>query len=412
MIRDPQRQVVITGAGLCCNIADELDQALAVLREGRRGNFEIHPETRELQCRCQVLAPYHGDISDAALGIKKSHGRFMGKAARMAYRAATRALQQAGLQRRDIGVVVGSGTGDVAAHLELRNKLQQTGDAKRMLPTYIPRLMSSTVSANLVNALQTTGPSFSLAAACAGGAYNMVMAAELIERGHIDAALAGGAEVYDPHFYVGFDAMRAYNGEDNHRPTEASRPYANDRAGFIFGEGAGVVVLETRAHAEARGAQVLAVLRGYGMSSDGDGEMVSPSSDGALRAMRSALVHASIESSQIDYVNTHGTSTPLGDAAEVEALRALFGSRRVAYSSTKGYTGHAISAAGTLEAIFVALMMNEGFLAGSVNADPLDPTFADYPPLLTSGPKATTVCLSNSFGFGGTNVSLVLERPT
>jgi len=411
VIRDPEREIVITGAGLCCNLGDELEDALAALREGRRGHFEIQPEATELQCRCQVLAPYRGDVGDGALDIKKALGRFMGRASRMAYRAAVRALDHAGLTRKDLGVIVGSGTGDVAAHLELRSKLERTGDAKRMLPTYIPRLMSSTVSANLVNVLQTTGPSFSVAAACAGGAYNIVMAAELIERGHIDAAIAGGVEVYDPHFYVGFDAMRAYNGEDNHRPDEASRPYAADRAGFIFGEGAGIVVLETRRHAEARGAEILAVLRGYGMSSDGDGEMVAPSRDGALRAMQNAMRHAAIEPDAIDYVNTHGTSTPLGDAAEVEALRALFDGRHVLYSSTKGYTGHTISAAGTLEAIFVAMMMREGFVAPSINAEPLDPVFADYPPVREGLRRAPARCLSNSFGFGGTNVSLVLERP-
>lgn len=401
----------MTGGGLCCNLGDEAADAKAFLRAGRRGIFEVHPEAVELQCRCQVYAPYQGDVSDGALEIKKSLGRFMGRASRMAYRAATRALNQAGLSRRDIGVIVGSGTGDVAAHLEMSSKLARLKDAKRMVPTFIPRLMSSTVSANLVNVLETTGPSFSVSAACAGGAYNIVMASELIERGHIDAAIAGGVEVYDPHFYVGFDAMRAYNGEDNHRPDEASRPYAADRAGFVFGEGAGVVVLETREHAEARGAEILAVLRGYGMSSNGDGEMVAPSQDGARRAMENALRHASVSAREIDYVNTHGTSTPLGDAAEFEALHAVFGPELPAFSSTKGYTGHTISAAGTLEAIFISWMLAEGFVAPSINADLLDPRFADAPPVREPMSRPLSRCMSNSFGFGGTNVSLVLEHP-
>ena len=167
----------------------------------------------------------------------------------------------------------------------------------------------------------------------AGGAWNILLAAELIEHGHVEAAVAGGAESADPHFHAGFDAMRAFNGQDNERPERASRPYAADRAGFVFGEGAGIVVLETARHAEARGAEVLGVVRGYGMSSDGTGEMVFPSEEGAFLAMQRALRHAGADAGEIDYVNTHGTSTVLGDAAEVRALRRIFGSRRVPYSS-------------------------------------------------------------------------------
>jgi 3-oxoacyl-[acyl-carrier-protein] synthase-1 len=269
--------------------------------------------------------------------------------------------------------------------------------------------MASTVSANLVNVLRTTGPSFTASAACAGGAYDILLAAELIERGHCEAALAGGAEVMDLHFYSGFDSMRAYNGQDNDRPHLASRPYAADRAGFIFGEGAGIVVLETRAAAEARGATILATLRGCGMSSDGEGEMVSPSPKGALEAMRKALAHANVSADDVDYVNTHGTSTPVGDISEVRALRELFGTRKIPYSSTKGYTGHTVSAAGALEAIFTAHMLRHGWLAPSVNARPLDPELADYSPILDPTNARPTLALSNSFGFGGTNVTLVLS---
>jgi len=308
-------------------------------------------------------------------------------------------------------VVVGSGAGDVETHVEIQAKLESSGSMRRVLPTVVPRLMASTVSANLVNVLQTTGPSFTTSAACAGGAYNLLLAAMLIESGHTDAAVAGGCEMCDPHFHAGFDSMRAYNDEDNERPGRASRPYAADRAGFIFSEGAGIAVLETRAAAEARGATILGSVRGWGMSSDGEGDMVAPSSDGARRSMEMALRHAGLTAADIDYVNTHGTSTPAGDVAEVRAIRAVFGNRHVPYSSTKGYTGHTVSAAGAIEAIFTLLMLKNGWVAPSVNARPLDAELTDYPPVLDPTPMKLRHALSNSFGFGGTNVTLVLSAP-
>ena len=259
--------------------------------------------------------------------------------------------------------------------------------------------------------LGTTGPSFTTSAACAGGAYNLLLATMLIESGHCEAAIAGGCEQGDPHFHAGFDSMRAYNPEDNERPERASRPYAADRAGFIFAEGAGIVVLETRAAAEARGATVLGVIRGWGMSSDGEGDMVAPSPDGARRAMDAALTHAGLSPDAIDYVNTHGTSTPAGDVSEVRAIRAVLGDRHVPYSSTKGYTGHTVSAAGAIEAIFTLAMLRGGWLAPSINATPLDPELLDYPPILLPTSRPLRHALSNSFGFGGTNVALVLSAP-
>jgi 3-oxoacyl-[acyl-carrier-protein] synthase-1 len=279
-----------------------------------------------------------------------------------------------------------------------------------VLPTVIPRLMASTVSANLANVLRMTGPSFSASAACAGGAYNLLLAAELIERGHCDAAIAGGTEVADPHFYAGFDSMRAYNGQDNDEPRRASRPYAADRAGFIFSEGAGMVVLETREAAQRRGARILGTIAGYGMSSDGNGEMVAPSPDGARAAMRNALRHAELSPDAIDYVNTHGTSTPLGDVSEVAALRQVLDNRHVAYGSTKGYTGHTVSGAGAIEAIFTLAMLRDGFVAPSIHASPLDESLRGYPPVVEPIDRSIATALSNSFGFGGTNVSLVLTH--
>ncbi len=364
-----------------------------------------------LGSQCEVVGIYPGDLAPERLGIDKGQARFMGRAALMGLRAARLALEEARRAPRDLAVVVGSGTGDVATHREVAERLARANGSRRVSPTVIPRLMASTVPANLATVLGATGPSFTAAAACAGGAYNLLLAAQLVEAGHVDAALAGGVEVADVHFHAGFDAMRAYTTQDNDRPERASRPYAADRGGFVFSEGAGVVVLETRAAAEARGATVLGVLRGYGMSSDGTGSMVAPSPEGAALAMRRALDHARVPPDEVDYVNTHATSTPVGDVSEVRAMRSVFGGRHVAYSSTKGYTGHPVSAAGPIEAIFTLAMLRGGWIAPCVNAEPLDPELLDYPPVLRPESRPLRTALSNSFGFGGTNATLVLERP-
>ena len=409
-MRDPAREVVITGLGVACNLGDDLGEIESALRQGRGGPFVPYAPAIENGCRCRIIGLYPGDLGNDRLGVKKAHGRFLGRASRLALVAARNALAQSGASTRGMAVVAGSGTGDVDTHVEISDKLGATHDATRVLPTVIPRIMASTVSANLVNVLGTSGPSFSAAAACAGGAYNVLLAAELLEHGHFDAALAGASEVADLHFYAGFDSMRAYNGDDNDRPERASRPYAADRAGFIFAEGAGMVVLETRAAAEARGAEILAVLRGYGMSSNGDGEMVAPSREGSREAMRRALVHAGVRPEQIDYVNTHGTSTPAGDVVEIDAMRGLFDNRPVPYSSTKGITGHTVSAAGAVEAAFTAMMVRGGFIAPSTNAEPLDPALREWPPVLAPTDRTIEIAMSNSFGFGGTNVSLILGK--
>ena len=239
-MRDPERTVVVTGMGLCCHLGDDLAQIEYMLREGRSLPFVHHQPAVEAGARCQICGSYRGE-----LGAPRHQARFMGRAAMMACKAAAAALAQSRLDRRDIAVVAGSGTGDVATHIEIQDKLSRPGGMQRISPTVIPRLMASSVSANLAAVLRTTGPSFSASAACAGGAYNLLLASELIEHGHVDAAIAGAAEVVDPHFHAGFDAMRAFNGGDNDRAERASRPYAADRAGFIFGEGAGILVLET-----------------------------------------------------------------------------------------------------------------------------------------------------------------------
>jgi 3-oxoacyl-[acyl-carrier-protein] synthase-1 len=392
-------------------MGDDLPTLENMLREGRGTPFGPYAPAVELNGRCQLVGAYPGELTDDEVGVTKAQGRFMGRQSRLALAAARRAMAQAGLHRRDVAVVVGSGAGDVRTHVEIQDRLAESRSMRRILPTVVPRLMASTTSANLVNVLGTTGPSFTTSAACAGGAYNLLLAAILIESGHCDAAIAGGCEQADAHFHAGFDSMRAYNPDDNDRPERASRPYAADRAGFIFAEGAGVVVLETRTAAEARGATVLGVLRGWGMTSDGEGDMVAPSPDGARRAIEAALAHAEISPDAVDYINTHGTSTPAGDISEVRAIRAVLGGRHVAYSSTKGYTGHTVSAAGAIEAIFTLAMLRGGWLAPSINATPLDPEVLDYPPVIEPTSRPLRHAVSNSFGFGGTNVSLVLSAP-
>jgi 3-oxoacyl-[acyl-carrier-protein] synthase-1 len=392
-------------------MGDDLPTLEDMLRAGRGTPFAKYLPAVQLNARCQLVGTYPGELTDDDVGVSKAQGRFMGRQSRLALAAARRAMAQACLDRRDIAVIVGSGAGDVRTHVEIQDRLAESQNMRRILPTVVPRLMASTTSANLVNVLGTTGPSFTTSAACAGGAYNLLLAAMLIESGHCEAAVAGGCEQGDPHFHAGFDSMRAYNPEDNENPERASRPYAADRAGFIFAEGAGIVVLETRAAAEARGATVLGVIRGWGMSSDGEGDMVAPSPDGARRAMDAALAHAELSPDAIDYINTHGTSTPTGDVSEVRAIRAVLGDRHVPYSSTKGYTGHTVSAAGTIEAIFTLAMLRGGWLAPSINATPLDPELLDYPPILLPTSQPLRHALSNSFGFGGTNVALVLSAP-
>jgi 3-oxoacyl-[acyl-carrier-protein] synthase-1 len=409
-VRDRAREVVVTGTGVACHMGDDWPAIEAALRDGCATPFTRWPEAVEHGTQCELIGLYPGDLDSEGLGIEKAQARFMGRAARLALRVARLALAQSGIATRDLAVVVGSGTGDVATHREVAARLGRTKGSRKVSPTVIPRLMASTVPANLASVLGATGPSFTAAAACAGGAYNLLLAAQLVESGHVDAALAGGVDIADAHFHSGFDAMRAYTTRDNDRPDRASRPYAADRAGFVFSEGAGVLVLETRAGAQARGATILGALHGYGMSSDGTGNMVAPCSEGAELAMRRALEHAEMPPEAIDYVNTHATSTPVGDLSEVRAMRRVFGERHVAYSSTKGYTGHPVSAAGPIEAIFTLAMLRGGFIAPCVNAEPLDPELLDYPPVVRPEARPLRTALSNSFGFGGTNATLVLGR--
>ncbi len=404
--------VVVTGMGVVCRLGDDLEEVTAGIRAGHSPPFSIWQAAVDAGIGCHLMGAYAGDeaadLADDALGIERRAARFMGRASRLALRASRAALAHAQQPApTDCAVVIGAGAGDVPSHIEVQRQLDR---GKRVAPTVIPRLMASTVSANLVNVLQTTGPSVSAAAACAGGAWNLVIAAQLVRDGFAPMALAGGVEAVDLHFHAGFDSMRAYNRADNNDPSRPSRPYAADRAGFIFGEGAGALVLERREGAEARGVPVLGTIRGWGLSSDGSGDMVAPDAGGAERSMRKALEVAGYAPSDVDYVNTHATSTPVGDLCEVRAMRAVFGEHRVRYSSTKGYTGHTISAAGAIEAIFTLQMLRQGWVAPSAHAEPLDPEIADWAPVVAPTEATLSVALSNSFGFGGTNATLVLGQ--
>jgi 3-oxoacyl-[acyl-carrier-protein] synthase I len=398
--------LAVTGYGVACRLGHDLDSILTQLRSADVSPFTVCAHAVEHNARCRLYGPYKGDLGDTALGVERRAARFLGRASRLALVAAERALDMSGVDRRSVGVVVGSGTGDVATHLEMRESLARTRRTRSVGPTTIPKVMTSTVSANLAHVLACTGPSLSVSAACAGGAANLATAAMLLDFGHADVILAGGVECWDPHFHAGFDAMRAYSPDPD--PVRASRPFAADRGGFLLGEGAGLVVLERASDAVARGAKVLGTLQGFGMSSDGTGQMVVPSGAGAIAAMRQALQHASITAQEVGYVNAHATGTPAGDVAEGRAIGEVFGA--VPYGSTKGFTGHCISGAGAMEAVFTWCMLAEGWLAGCPNADPVAPELASCPPLLRTQPTAASVAVSNSFGFGGTNVSLVLGR--
>ncbi len=402
--------IVFTGFGVVNHLGHDVEDVATQLREGRGKPFARWQPAVEYDGRCQLLGLVEADLGNKALNISASQGRFLGRSGRLALLAARQAVAQSGCDPTELAVLAGSGVGDCDMFDEIATKLSKTHSMRKVTPAAVPKLMASTVSANLATVFGARGPSCSVTAACAGGAYNITLGALLLQAGAAKAALVGGAEATHLSFYSGFDSMRAYNGDDNERPERASRPYAKDRAGFIFAEGAGMAVIETRASAHSRGARILGELRGFGMSSDGTGDMVAPSAEGGLRAMQAALRHSQVAPVDIGYVNTHGTSTPLGDISEVRAMRSALEGRHVPYSSIKGYTGHSVSAAGAIEAIFTLKMLNEGWVAPCINIDELDPELTDYPPVISPGPLAAEVAMSNSFGFGGTNITLVLGK--
>ena len=402
------RRVVITGMGLVSSLGNDLESVTRHLREGRSG-IRFNPTYAEVGMRSQVCGAVPLDMD--ALNIDRKVKRFMGDAAAYAYLAMQQAIKDAGLNNAQVshprtGLIAGSGGASAFNQMEAMDILREKGIA-RVGPFRVPRTMSNTVSACLATPFRIKGLSYSIASACASSAHCIGQAMEQIRMGNQDIVFAGGGE--EEHWsqsYL-FDAMGALSSQHNDNPEKASRPYDTRRDGFVISAGGGMVVVEALDHALARGARIHAEIIGYGATSDGY-DMVAPSGEGGMRCMQQAL--ARVEE-PIDYINAHGTSTPVGDLAEMRAIRKVFGRQMPPISSTKSLSGHALGAAGVHEAIYCMLMMRENFIAGSANIDNLDPELTDMPVLreARSGVSLNTV-MSNSFGFGGTNATLVLKR--
>lgn len=400
------RRVVITGMGIVSCLGNDAASVTASLRESRSG-ISFRPDQAELGLRSQVAGVPTIDL-DALIDRKQK--RFMGDAAAYAHVAMARAIADAGLDPAAIsdpriGVIAGSGGGSPQWQIETADLLRAKG-VRKIGPYMVPRTMCSTVSAALATAYAIKGVSYSLSAACATSAHCIGAAADLIRHGAQDIVFAGGGEEIHWGMTSQFDAMGALSTHFNDTPQTASRPYDVNRDGFVIAAGGGMLVLEDYDHAVARGARIHAELLGYGVTSDG-ADMVAPSGEGAVRCMRMAM--EGVEA-PIDYLNTHGTSTPLGDITELEAVRAAFGDAIPPLSSTKALSGHSLGAASVHEAIYCLLMLQEGFIAGSANIEELDPRCAEFPIVRESRDADLRTVMSNSFGFGGTNAALVFGR--
>jgi 3-oxoacyl-[acyl-carrier-protein] synthase-1 len=400
------KRVVVTGMGIVSclgNAADTVSRALRDLHSGIR----TMPAYAERGLRSQVAALPDIDL-DASIDRKLR--RFMGNAAAYAFVATRGAIADAGLTLEQIrhpriGLIAGSGGGSAEWQIATADLLREKG-LRKVGPCMVPRTMCSTVSASLATAFGILGLSFSISAACATSAHCIGTAANLIRSGAQDVVLAGGGEEEHWGMSAQFDAMGALSRNFNDTPASASRPYDAHRDGFVIGGGGGMLVLEDFDHARARGANIHAEFVGYGAASDG-ADMVMPSGDGAERCMRMALAEAA---RPVDYVNTHGTATPLGDLVELRALGNVFGAATPPLSSTKALTGHSLGAASVHEAIYSLLMMRDGFMAGSANIENLDPAAGTFPILRESRPARLNAVMSNSFGFGGTNATLIFAR--
>ena len=400
------RRVVVTGMGIVSCLGSTLASVSRALQEGI-GGIAAMPEFCARGLRSRVAGV---PVIDLDARIDRKLRRFMGDAAAYAYVAMQEAVADAGLALEQIrhprsGVIAGSGGGSARWQIETGDLLRDKG-VRKVGPYMVPRTMCSTVSATLASAFGILGLSYSIAAACATSAHCIGAAADLIRHGAQDVMFAGGSEELHWGMAAQFDAMGALSCRFNDAPRVASRPYDTARDGFVIAAGGGMLVLEDYEHARARGARIHAELVGYGVTSDG-ADMVTPSGEGAQRCMRMALRDVG---APVDYINTHGTSTPLGDLVELAALRTVFGSDLPAVSSTKALSGHALGAAGVHEAIYSLVMLRENFLAGSANIETLDPGAAGVPILRESVQAAPATVMSNSFGFGGTNASLVFRR--
>ncbi len=403
------RRVVVTGMGIVSSIGNNAQEVLTSLREARSG-VVFAEEYAKLGFRSQV----HGAPTCKAEEIVDRRAmRFHGGGTAWAHVAMEQAIADSGLEAGDIsnertGLIVGSGGPSTRSQVEAADVTRSKGP-KKVGPFVVPKAMCSTASATLSTWFKIRGTSYSISSACSTSSHCIGNAAELIQWGKQDVVFAGGCEELDWTLSVLFDAMGAMSSSYNDRPAVASRAYDVNRDGFVIAGGAGIVVLEEYERAKARGAKIYAELTGYGASSDGV-DMVAPSGEGAIRCMRKAL--ATVKA-PIDYINPHATSTPVGDVKEIEAIREVFGvgDKCPPISATKSLTGHSQGATGVHEAIYSLLMLNNDFICESANIEELDPAFADMPILRKrrDNAKLSTV-LSNSFGFGGTNASLVFSR--
>ncbi|WP_158916617.1 beta-ketoacyl-ACP synthase I [Caulobacter sp. S45] len=406
------RRVVITGIGIVSSIGGTADEVTTSLREARSGVVAA-PEYAELGFRCQVHAPPHidGKPIDWEALVDRRAARFLSPGLAYAHLAMEQAIADSGLQPAEIahertGLIVGAGGPSTRAIVQAAETTRAKGP-KRVGPFAVPKAMCSGPSAVLSTWFKTRGINYSISSACATSTHCIGAAYEQIQLGKQDLVFAGGCEELDWTLSVMFDAMGAMSSDFNDRPAVASRAYDRDRDGFVIAGGAGIVVVEDLERALARGAKIYGEIVGYAANADAH-DMVAPSGEGAVRCMRLALQDVK---APIDYLNPHGTGTPIGDAKETQAIREVFGDKLPAISSTKSLTGHSLGAAGAQEAIYCLLMMQHGFIAESAHIDNLDEAFAGLPILRArqDGAQLQTV-MSNSFGFGGTNGSLVISR--
>ncbi|QQM31019.1 beta-ketoacyl-ACP synthase I [Martelella lutilitoris] len=402
------RRVVVTGLGIVSSIGNDAAEVTASLREAKSG-ISFSPDFAEHGFKCQVWGRPTLDPTDQ---VDRRAMRFLSQGGAWNHVAMKQAIADSGLEEGDItnertGIVMGSGGPSTRTIVEAALTTEKNGSPKRIGPFAVPKAMSSTASATLATWFKIHGVNYSISSACSTSAHCIGNAAELIQWGKQDVMFAGGHEDLDWTMSNLFDAMGAMTSDFNEDAPRASRAYDAARDGFVIAGGAGVVILEELEHAKARGAKIYGEIIGYGATSDGY-DMVAPSGEGAVRCMRQAL--ADIDG-EIDYINTHGTSTPVGDSREIGAIKDVFGDKIPHIQSTKSLTGHSLGAAGVQESIYSLLMMQEGFIGESAHIDLLDPEFEGVPIVREriDNAKIDTV-LSNSFGFGGTNATLVFRR--
>jgi 3-oxoacyl-[acyl-carrier-protein] synthase-1 len=403
------RRVVVTGMGIVSSIGNSTQEVTASLREAKSG-ISFAGDYAARGFKCQV----HGAPTlNAEEVVDRRNMRFHGGGTAWNHVAMDQAIRDAGLEAGEIshertGIIMGSGGASTRAIVEAADKAREGKASKKVGPFAVPKAMSSTASATLATFFKIKGVNYSISSACATSNHCIGNAAEMIQWGKQDVMFAGGCEELDWTLSVLFDAMGAMSSKYNDRAATASRAYDADRDGFVIAGGAGVLVLEEYERAKARGARIYAEIAGYGATSDGH-DMVAPSGEGAVRCMRQAL--ATVKA-PVDYINPHATATPVGDAKEIEALREVFGAKCPPVSATKSLTGHSLGAAGVQEAIYSLLMMQNAFICESAHIENLDPAFADMPIVRSRIDHVKLgVVLSNSFGFGGTNASIVLKHP-